>query len=239
MNTKVGSKHEDALEKRLGMSFAERGLLSLSLTHSSAVNEDPLSFSASNQRLEFLGDAFIDFVVSQELYHCLPNIAEGELTELRSAIVRGATLARLARGLSLGSYMYMGQGEEGSGGRYRDSNLAAALEAVVGAVLLDKGADAAYGITLGLLQSELDHTVREGVAKDPKSRLQQVTQGMGKGSPVYRTIGESGPEHLRIFTIEVVVADEVMGTGSGHRKVDGERTAAQQALEVFGVADLG
>ena len=233
MNTKAGWKHEEALERRLGIAFADRGLLSLALTHPSAVNEDPLSFTSSNQRLEFLGDAFIDMVVARELYHRLPQVSEGELTELRSAVVRGETLARVARNLSLGSFLYMGQGEEGSGGRDRESNLAATLEAVVGALLLDQGTDVAYGITLGLLQPELERTVQKGVAKDPKSRLQELAQGMGKGSPVYRTTDETGPEHLRVFTIEVVVADQVMGTGSGHRKVDGERAAAQQALNVL------
>ncbi|MDA0988158.1 MAG: ribonuclease III [Chloroflexi bacterium] len=233
MNTRAGSKREEALEKRLGMSFADRGLLSLALTHPSAVNEDPSSFSASNQRLEFLGDAFIDFVVARELYRRLPNVPEGELTELRSAIVRGETLARVARNLSLGSFLYTGQGEEGSGGRERESNLAAAIEALVGALLLDQGSDVAYGITLGLLQTELERTVLEGVARDPKSRLQELAQSMGKGSPVYRTVDESGPEHLRVFAIEAVVDGQVMGTGSGHRKVDGERAAAQQALDVL------
>ena len=233
MNTRPGSEHHEALEKHLGISFADGGLLSLALTHPSAVNEDPLSFSSSNQRLEFLGDSFIDFVVAQELYHRLPQESEGELTELRSSIVRGETLARVARNLSLGSFLHMGQGEEGSGGRDRESNLAATLEAVVGALLLDQGADVAYGITLGLLRPELERTVQEGVAKDPKSRLQELAQGMGKGSPVYRTTAESGPEHLRVFTIEVVVAGQVMGTGSGHRKVDGERAAAQEGLNAM------
>jgi ribonuclease-3 len=235
MNTRTGSKREEALEKRLGMSFADSGLLSLALTHPSAVNEGASSFSASNQRLEFLGDAFIDFVVALELYSRLPNLLEGELTELRSAIVRGETLARVARDLSLGSFLYMGQGEEGIGGRDRDSNLEDSLEAVVGAVLLDQGADVAYGITLGLLQSELERTVREGVVKDPKVRLQELTQGMGKGVPVYRTIDESDSEQLKIFTIEVAVEGQVIGTGSGHRKSDGERIAAQQALEMLGM----
>ncbi|MFH1560058.1 MAG: ribonuclease III [Chloroflexota bacterium] len=222
-----------ALEKCLGISFADRDLLSQALTHPSAVNEDPQAFSSSNQRLEFLGDAFIDFVVAQELYRRLPQMSEGELTELRSAIVRGETLARVARGLSLGSFICMGQGEEGSGGRERESNLAATLEAVVGALLLDRGVEIAYTLTLDLLQPELERTIHEGVAKDPKSRLQELAQGMGKGSPVYRTVTESGPDHLRVFAIEVVVAGQVMGTGSGHRKVDGERAAALEALKAL------
>ncbi|MDP6102343.1 MAG: ribonuclease III domain-containing protein, partial [Dehalococcoidia bacterium] len=132
MNTKAGSRHEAAVEQRLSISFADRDLLSLALTHPSAVNEDPSSFSSSNQRLEFLGDAYIDFVVAWELYSRLTQMTEGELTELRSAIVRGKTLARVARSLSLGSCLYMGQGEERGGGRERESNLTAALEALVG-----------------------------------------------------------------------------------------------------------
>ena len=233
MNTRPSSEHEESLENRLGISFADRAFLSLALTHPSAVNEDPLSFPSSNQRLEFFGDSFIGFVVAQELYHRLSQESAGELTELRSAIVRGETLARVARNLSLGSFLHMGQGEERSGGRDRESNLAAALEAVVGALLLDQGTDVAYTITLGLLRPELERTVLEGVAKDSKSRLQEVAQGIGKGSPVYCTIAESGPEHLRVFTIEVAVAGEVIGTGSGHRKVDGEQAAAQEALKAL------
>ena len=233
MNTKAGSQHEKALEKRLGIAFADGDLLHQALTHPSAVNEDARVFSTSNQRLEFLGDSFLGFVVARELYRRLPEIQEGELTELRSAIVRGETLARIARDLSLGSFLQMGQGEEGSGGRDRESNLAAALEAVVGALLLDRGSEAAYDLTLGLLRPELDRTVTEGVAKDPKSRLQELAQGKGKGSPSYRTVAESGPDHLRTFTIEAVVDGLVMGTGSGRRKVDGERAAAQEALRAM------
>lgn len=233
MNTKANSEHVEALEKLLGISFANSSLLSQAMTHPSAINEGPQAFSSSNQRLEFLGDAFIDFVVARELYRRLPQMSEGELTELRSAIVRGETLARIARDLSLGSFLHMGQGEEGSGGRHRESNLAAALEAVIGALLLDLGSDAANGITLGLLKLEMEHTIRDGVAKDPKSRLQELAQGMGKGSPVYRTVAESGPDVQRTFTIEAVVGGQVMGMGTGHRKVDGERAAALEAFRAL------
>ncbi|MBF8266767.1 MAG: rnc [Dehalococcoidia bacterium] len=220
----------ETLEKRLGIFFADKALLSLALTHPSAVNEDPQKFPSSNQRLEFLGDAFIDLVVAQELYHRLPHMAEGQLTELRSAIVRGETLARVARELSLGAFLHLGQGEEGSGGRDRESSLAAALEAVIGAFLLDQGYAATRDLTLRLLQRELDRATHEGIARDPKSRLQEMAQGMGKGFPVYRTVAESGFPHEKVFTIEVVVEGRVMGTGSGHRKVDGERAAALEAL---------
>ena len=222
-----------ALESALGVSFGDRTLLSQALTHPSAVNEDPQEFGASNQRLEFLGDSFVDFVAARELYLRLPQMTEGQLTELRSSVVRGEALARVARSISLGSYLYMGQGEEGSGGRDRDSNLAAALEAVVGAIVLDRGQDDAYAVTARLLQSELDRVIQEGAPRDPKSRLQEMLQGMGKGSPVYTTVAETGLGHEKIFSIEVVMAGQVLGRGSGRRKVDGERAAALEALKTL------
>ena len=222
--------YTETVEKRLGVSFVDKTLLSLAITHPSAVNEDPLAFPSSNQRLEFLGDAFIDLVVAQELYHSLPHMSEGQLTELRSSVVRGETLAKVARDLSLGSALYMGQGEEGSGGRDRESNLAATLEAVVGAFLVDQGHEAAQALTLRLLQSELARAIQEGVAKDPKSRLQESVQANGKGIPVYRTVSESGLAHDKVFDVEVLVDGQVLGRGSGRRKVDGERAAALEAL---------
>ena len=222
-----------ALERVLGISFGDGTLLSQALTHPSAVNEDPQEFAASNQRLEFLGDSFIDFVAARELYLGLPQMTEGHLTELRSSVVRGEALARVARGITLGSYLYMGQGEEGSGGRDRDSNLAAALEAVVGAILLGNGMEDAYTVTLRLLQSELDRVIQEGAPKDPKSRLQEVMQGMGKGAPVYTTVSETGDGHEKTFAIEVVLDGRVLGRGSGRRKVGGERAAALEALKTL------
>ncbi len=222
-----------ALGRVLGISFGDGTLISQALTHPSAVNEDPQEFAASNQRLEFLGDSFIDFVAARELYLGLPQMTEGQLTELRSSVVRGEALARVARSITLGSYLYMGQGEEGSGGRDRDSNLAAALEAVVGAILLDNGLEDAYTVTLRLLQSELDRVIQEGAPKDPKSRLQEMIQGMGKGAPVYITVSEDGVGHEKTFAIEVVMDGRVLGRGSGRRKVDGERAAALEALKAL------
>ena len=225
-----------ALEARLGLSFFEGRLLSEALTHSSAVNEDPQAYPVSNQRLEFLGDALIGLVAARELYSLLPAAHEGSLTELRAAVVRGETLARVARGISLGDYLRMGQGEEASGGRERDSNLAAALEALVGAVLLDRGVEEASDVALRLIRPELERVARDGAERDPKSRLQQVTQGLGMGSPSYRTASQTGPEQDRTFHIEVIVAGRVMGSGSGRRKVDGERVAAQEALALMETA---
>ena len=225
----------EVLEERLGISFGDRSLLAQALTHPSAVNEAPQEFSASNQRLEFLGDSFLDYVAARELYLRLPQLPEGRLTELRSAVVRGEALARVARSIELGAYLLMGQGEEASGGRERDSNLAAALESVVGAVLLDSGMDAAYAVTLRLLQPELERVTRDGAPRDPKSRLQEVMQGMGMGSPVYSLVDESGPDHDKTFSIEVQMDGQVLGRGAGRRKVDGERAAAEEALQTLEV----
>lgn len=223
----------ETLEERLGVSFGDGTLLSQALTHPSAVNEAPQEFSASNQRLEFLGDSFLDYVAARELYLRLPQLPEGQLTELRSAVVRGEALARVARSIDLGARLLMGQGEEGSGGRERDTNLAAALEALVGAVLLDGGIETAYAVTLRLLQPELESVLRDGAPRDPKSRLQEVMQGMGKGSPVYSTVDESGPDHEKTFSIEIWMDGQLLGRGAGRRKVDGERAAAEEALRTL------
>ena len=127
----------------------------------------------------------------------------------------------------------MGQGEEASGGRDRDSNLAAALESVVGAVLLDRGMEDAYAVTLRLLQPELDRVIQEGAPRDPKSRLQEAMQGMGMGSPVYTTVSETGQGPEKVFDIEIALDGRVLGRGSGRRKVDGERAAALEALKAL------
>ncbi|MBI2856370.1 MAG: ribonuclease III [Chloroflexi bacterium] len=222
-----------ALERGLDVSFGDKELLALALTHPSATNEAPEEFLESNQRLEFLGDALIDFVVAHELFLRLPEAPEGDLTELRSAIVRRESLARVARSISLGSYLRLGQGEERSGGQERDSNLSAGLEALIGAVLVDQGVQVACDMVLRLLGPEVERAVKDGVAKDPKSRLQELAQGMGKGSPRYRLVEEYGSEHRRTFIIEALVDGEAMGRGSGTRKVDAERAAALEVLRAL------
>ena len=236
MEPAAGPERPSVLESRLGLFFVDGSLLSEAMTHSSAVNEDPQAYPTSNERLEFLGDALLGLVAAQELYRRLPTTPEGTLTELRASVVRGETLARVARGLSLGALLRMGQGEESSGGRERDTNLASALEALVGAVLIDRGAEEACDVALRLIRPELERVINEGADRDPKSLLQEVTQGMGIGSPTYRTVSESGPEQGRVFEVEALVAGRVMGTGSGRRKVDGERAAAREALALLETA---
>jgi len=219
------------LQQALGLSFRELGLLRQALTHPSYVNEHPEEASGSNQRLEFLGDAFISLAVARELCRRHPQLDEGDLTELRSYVVRGQTLADVAQRLNLGHHLLLGQGEAASGGRDRDTNLAAVLEALVGAVLMDRGYRAAQRFVLRVLKPELAQVGPRRVPRDPKSQLQERMQREGRATPRYEVISAEGPAHQRCFTVQVVMEGKVAGTGQGRRKVDAERQAALDALK--------
>ncbi len=233
MHSDMISQKIEIVESTLGIAFSNKALLLEALTHSSAVNEDPINFPVSNERFEFLGDAFIGFVVANEMHSRLLTMTEGELTEFRSTVVRGASLANLARKWSLGTFLYMGQGEESNGGRERDSNLAAAFEAFIGSLLMDRELSDAYGLTLMFLEDELSKVMEIGVYKDPKSELQKMVQAIHKGLPVYTTVSERESQNGTIFDIQVSIDGEVLGIGSGKRKSDGERQAADQAIRVI------
>jgi len=220
-----------ALQTILDVNFKDESLLQQALVHRSYLNENSLLHLVSNERLEFLGDAVLGFVVASELYSRFPDFSEGELTKLRSALVRGETLTRIALSLQLGDYLYLGHGEEESGGRSRSRNLSCTLEAVIGAVFLDQGLDVARGFILKLLGSELDGVVEDKFAADYKSKLQQVIQSEHKITPVYRTIEEVGPDHAKVFTVEVLAGDSVLGRGCGRSKRAAETDAARHALQ--------
>jgi ribonuclease-3 len=220
-----------ALQAILGVSFKDESLLQQALVHRSYLNENPALHLVSNERLEFLGDAVLGFVVADELYSRFPEFSEGELTKLRAALVRGETLSRIASSLQLGDYLYLGHGEEESGGRSRPRNLSCALEAVIGAVFLDQGFDVARSFILKLLDSEFDGVVEDKFTDDYKSRLQQVIQSERKITPIYRTVEEVGPDHAKVFTVEVLVGETVLGRGSGRSKRAAEMDAARQALQ--------
>ncbi len=220
-----------ALQTVLDVNFKDESLLQQALVHRSYLNENSLLHLVSNERLEFLGDAVLGFVVASELYSRFPDFSEGELTKLRSALVRGETLTRIALSLQLGDYLYLGRGEEESGGRSRSRNLSCTLEAVIGAVFLDQGLDVARGFILKLLGSELDGVVEDKFAIDYKSKLQQVIQSEHKITPVYRTIEEMGPDHAKVFTVEVLAGDSVLGRGCGRSKRAAETDAARHALQ--------
>lgn len=219
------------LQATLGVTFRDLSLLRQSLVHRSYLNENPDVPLVSNERLEFLGDAVLGFVVAEEIYHRFPDLSEGELTKLRSALVRGETLGRVALSLNLGEYLYLGRGEEETGGRRRTRNLGSTLEAVIGAVLIDQGFDAAKGFILRILGSELERRIEDKLVADYKSRLQQIIQSEHKITPVYRTIEEVGPDHAKVFTVEVLAGDSILGHGAGRSKRAAEMEAAREALE--------
>lgn len=214
---------------RLGVEFADQGLLRLALVHPSLVNEKGLDRSLSNQRLEFLGDAVIDLAVAEELYRRYPDWTEGRLTAARSTLVSGETLGHVGAEIGLGEFLTMGKGEEAGGGRDRPSNLAATVEAIVGAALLDGGHEGAASLTLRLLASRLDAADGEADV-NAKSALQELVQGRGLAAPVYRIVDTSGDPHARSFVAEVLIDGTVLGTGSGPRKSAAEQAAAREAL---------
>jgi len=221
------------LQAALGIDFRDISILQQSLVHRSYLNENPDPNLASNERLEFLGDAVLGYVVAEEIYHRFPDLAEGELTTLRSALVRGETLSRVAMTLGVGEYLYLGHGEEESGGRSRPRNLSCALEAVMGAVLVDQGLEPARGFILRILGTELELAIEDKLVADYKSRLQQTIQSERKITPVYRTVEEMGPDHSKVFTVEVLAGNSILGRGSGRSKRAAEMEAAREALETL------
>ena len=223
----------DGLERRLGVTFRNKDLLRLALVHSSFPNENPGVFAESNERLEFLGDAVIGLAIAEHLFRRNPGWSEGELTQARSSLVSGETLAGVARGMDLGSHLYMGSGADQGGTRERRSTLAAGLEAVVGALFMDQGYAPARDFVTGTVLRQMDRSAVEGAPLNAKSALQEAAQSQGKATPSYRTEQSGGADHEPVFTAEVVVEGEVLGLGTGTRKADAEREAAAQALETL------
>ena len=221
------------LERALGLNFRNRRLLEQAFVHSSFFNENPGLYKYSNERLEFLGDAVVGLAVAHELFVRFPNIPEGEMTALRGALVSRWALAELAEAYRLGEYLLLGEGEDSTGGRSRQSNLANVFEALVGAVFRDRGYSAARPLVLKAMSDKIDALAASGVSKDPKSRLQELVQSIDKGMPTYEVVARSGPEHRRRFTVQVFVSGVAIGEGEAPRKVDAERQAALQAIKAL------
>jgi len=218
------------LQNTLGVSFKDPSLLEQALVHSSYINEN-MGITTSNERLEFLGDAVLGLIIAQELYRRLPQSSEGEMTELRSSLVRGDALSRLAKAISLGDYLYLGKGEEASGGRRKPANLAGAMEAVIAAIFLDQGFNVTRDFILRLMDKELDKALSRGIAPDYKSQLQELIQARHQQTPTYQVLEAVGPDHDRRFSVEVRVGDTVLGRGSGKSKKLAEIEAARSALD--------
>lgn len=219
------------LQEVIGFFFEDDSLLREALVHRSYLNENPSFPSRDNQRLEFLGDALLDFVAGDYLYRGYPKMREGELTSLRAAMVKEETLARFAQSLDLGRYLYLGRGEEESGGRERPSLLADGFEALVGALYLDGGLKCAQRFILRFLESETERILAQGELRDYKSLFQEEAQRRFQATPLYRTIDERGPDHNKVFTVEVLIEEKVYGRGEGKSKQAAEEEAARQALE--------
>lgn len=209
--------------------FKDKSLFDLALTHRSWVNEHK-GVRTSNERLEFLGDAILEFVVSKELYKKFPDKEEGYLTALRANIVNTVSLADLAKKLNLGSILYLSKGEEESGGRTNPSLLADTVEAMIGAIYIDRGIDDAEKFILENLLIDVEKRAAEPL-KDPKSLLQERVQSQSLPAPKYQVVEESGPDHDKKFVVEVVVSGEVWGRGEGKSKSLAEQEAAKDALK--------
>lgn len=214
----------------LGHTFLDERLLRQALTHRSYVNECEDASVRDNERLEFLGDAVIDLVLSAALMEVYPEAREGELSKMRAALVSEEALADKARALGLGGALRLGRGEEISGGRGKPSLLSDAFEAVVAAVYIDAGIEAARQVLLRLFSFEdLDVLTRA----DPKTELQQLVQGLEHKTPTYRLVATSGPDHDKEFLVELKVEDRVLARGRGRTKKDAEQDAARIALTDF------
>jgi len=223
----------DALQQRLGYRFRNVAYLRQALVHRSSLNETGMPTWASNERLEFLGDAVLELAVTRYLYDRYPRALEGQLTQVRAQIVQAPTLAKVAERLGIAPYLQMSRGELLSGRQHSPTILARAFEAIVGAVFVDSAYWRAERWLLRVLQPELAAASPERLALDPKSLLLQQVQSEFGLQPVYRTVLAEGPPHARTFHVEVLVADRVLGRGEGPTKQAAEQQAAERALAIL------
>ncbi|HEX2906325.1 MAG TPA: ribonuclease III [Phototrophicaceae bacterium] len=227
----------ETVQGEIGVRFGNQDLLQQALTHRSYINEHGEA-EGDNERLEFLGDAVLDFLVGDSLYQHFPQMPEGQLTRLRAALVRTESLAQLAQEIQIGECLRMGRGEEASGGRERVNNLCGAFEAVTGALYLDQGLEAVRAFILPRLEALIEQVLEEAIDKDARSRLQEWSQAELNRTPVYRTVSATGPDHQKEFVVEVLIADKVAGTGTGRSKQIAAQSAARDALKLIEKGEL-
>jgi len=219
------------LEERIGYKFRNSLLLAEALTHPSLGHETQQRHF-DNQRLEFLGDAILQLVITEYLFQNFADQPEGQLTKLRSRLVSRDTLKDHAAALDLGQFLLMGRGEEASGGRVRTSTLADAFEALIGAIYLDGGLEKARRFILAQAQRNLEQLAEEPVDINPKGHLQELLQSISPRSPVYELVSQSGPEHNKTFVVQALWEGIILGRGSGQSKKQAETAAAAEALEL-------
>jgi ribonuclease-3 len=221
----------DQLQTNLGYEFKRHSLLKHAITHSSFVHEQKLATADSNERLEFLGDAVLELCVSDFLYHRYPDMSEGDLTKKRAALVCEASLAKLARSLSIGTFILLGQGEAAEGGREKDSILADVLESILGAIYLDGGIEEVRALILRLYEPIADKATRTN--KDYKTTLQEYLQKKSNETATYTIVKEVGPAHKKTFTSQATHKGKVLGKGKGASKKAAEQEAAKAALKAM------
>ncbi|OHA91976.1 MAG: ribonuclease III [Candidatus Zambryskibacteria bacterium RIFCSPLOWO2_02_FULL_51_21] len=222
-------------EETAGVAFKNKALLKQAFTHRSYINENKASGLEHNERLEFLGDAVLELVITDHLFNTMKEASEGEMTSLRSALVNADTCAQVAQALGVNEYLLLSKGEQKDDtGRARAYILANTLEALIGALYVDQGYEAAKDFIMKHITPILEVIVRDGKWIDAKSLFQEKAQEHLGATPAYKTIRESGPDHDKHFTVEVSVGREVMGEGEGKSKQDAEQAAAKNALEAKG-----
>lgn len=219
-----------ALEGRLGVSFGKPALLEEALTHRSYLNEHREYAGDHNERLEFLGDAVLELAATRFLFDRFPHKPEGELTAYRAALVNTVSLAESAQALSVGEHLRLSKGESKDTGRARQIILADAFEAIIGAVYLDRGYDAAAAFVARTILAKLDALIERGAHQDAKSRFQELSQERRGITPAYRVLAEEGPDHAKVFTVGVYVGETEVARGEGPSKQEAEQAAAQAGL---------
>lgn len=228
------SQEFEALEARVGYSFKDRGLLEHALTHKSKAHEDPSGGVADNESLEFLGDAVLGLVVAEALFRSFPRYSEGQKSKIKANLVSTASLAEMAEQMGLGDHMILGRGEEKTGGRRKQALLADTCEALIAAIYLDGGLDPARAFLMREFSAGIEDAKQpEYFGRDYKSRLQERLQAMGKPLPSYRISGEVGPDHRKLFHVEVFVGDDMIAQGTGRTKKDAEQEGAKLAFDAI------
>ena len=220
------------LESRIAINFKDKDLLRQAFIHRSYLNEHPKFELHNNERLEFLGDAVLELVVTEYLYKNYPN-PEGELTNWRASLIKGETLSKVARKLGFNDYLFLSRGEAKSTGRARDLILANNFEAVIGAIYLDQKLEATSIFINKYLIKELPEILEKKLYTDPKSRFQELAQDKAKITPVYKVLKEEGPDHNKVFTVGVYLEDKLAGSGQGPSKQAAELEAAASALKLY------
>ncbi len=225
------SRSLENFERDLGYSFKDKGLLVEALTHKSFHHENPDKVKSYNERLEFIGDSVLGLVIVEYLFRYNNEFTESDMSKIKSYIVKGAVLSEIAAGLGIGNYLSLGRGEEDTGGRQKRSLLANALEAVFGAIYLDSDYEKARKAILALFKDKIHSVISSGQYHDYKTELQEKSQMLYGILPEYRITRQEGQEHLKTFTVDVIVAGKALGRGAGRNKKEAETAAAKKALE--------